>query len=49
VLGALIERFGGRGGGKADLAQGGGLSGNLADICAAARGLLRGSPGDSIP
>ena len=49
VLGALIKRFGGRGGGKADLAQGGGLSGNLADICSAARELLRGSAGESIP
>jgi alanyl-tRNA synthetase len=49
VLGALIERFGGRGGGKEDLAQGGGLSGNLADICSTAHGLLRGSAGESIP
>ena len=43
VLRALTDRFGGRGGGKADLAQGGGLDGDLADICAAARELLRGS------
>ena len=40
VLRALTDRFGGRGGGKADLAQGGGLSGNLVDICSAARELL---------
>jgi alanyl-tRNA synthetase len=40
VLGALIERFGGRGGGKADLAQGGGFAGDLAAIIAAARQLL---------
>jgi alanyl-tRNA synthetase len=49
VLRALTERFGGRGGGKADLAQGGGLSGNLADICSAARELLHGLAGASIP
>jgi alanyl-tRNA synthetase len=41
VLRALTARFGGRGGGKADLAQGGGLSGSIADICAAARELLQ--------
>ena len=41
VLRALTERFGGRGGGKRDLAQGGGLAGSLADICAAARELLK--------
>jgi alanyl-tRNA synthetase len=41
VLRALTGRFGGRGGGTADLAQGGGLAGALADICAAARDLLR--------
>jgi alanyl-tRNA synthetase len=40
VLGALIERFGGRGGGKADLAQGGGFSGDLPPILAATRQLL---------
>jgi alanyl-tRNA synthetase len=40
VLGALIERFGGRGGGKADLAQGGGFSGDLPTIVAATRQLL---------
>lgn len=49
VLRALTERFGGRGGGKPDLAQGGGLSGNLADICSAARDLLQRSAGASIP
>jgi alanyl-tRNA synthetase len=41
VLGALIERFGGRGGGKADLAQGGGLSADLAEIAAVTRQLLQ--------
>jgi alanyl-tRNA synthetase len=40
VLRALIERFGGRGGGKADLAQGGGFSGDLPAILAATRQLL---------
>ena len=41
VLGAVIERFGGRGGGKADLAQGGGLATDLAEIAAATRQLLQ--------
>jgi alanyl-tRNA synthetase len=33
----LIERFGGRGGGKPDLAQGGGLTGDLIDMTSFAR------------
>ena len=33
----LIERFGGRGGGKPDLAQGGGLTGDLTDMTSFAR------------
>ena len=33
----LIERFGGRGGGKPDLAQGGGLTGDLTDMTSLAR------------
>ena len=37
VLKALMETCGGRGGGKADLAQGGGLTGSLAEILDAAR------------
>ena len=41
VLGALIERFGGRGGGKADLAQGGGLTTDVAEIATATRRLLQ--------
>jgi alanyl-tRNA synthetase len=49
VLRALTDRFGGRGGGKADLAQGGGLTGNVADICSAARELLRESAHVSNP
>ncbi len=40
VLKALVARFGGKGGGKADLAQGGGLVGDAAEIIAAARELL---------
>jgi alanyl-tRNA synthetase len=37
VLSHLLTRFGGRGGGRADLAQGGGLSGASDEILAAAR------------
>jgi alanyl-tRNA synthetase len=37
VLRTLLARFGGRGGGKADLAQAGGLSGSLPEILEAAR------------
>jgi alanyl-tRNA synthetase len=44
VLGRLIERFGGRGGGKRDLAQGGGFAGDLSAIMAAARQLLESGP-----
>lgn len=40
ILGALTGRFGGRGGGKADLAQGGGLVGDLSAILATARRML---------
>jgi alanyl-tRNA synthetase len=42
VLKALIARFGGKGGGKPDLAQGGGLIGDADAIVAAARALLAG-------
>jgi alanyl-tRNA synthetase len=42
VVRRVTERFGGRGGGRADLAQAGGLSGNAAEIAAFARALLRG-------
>ncbi|HEY6360158.1 MAG TPA: DHHA1 domain-containing protein [Vicinamibacterales bacterium] len=41
VLKQLIARFGGRGGGKPDLAQGGGLIGEAAEIALAARQLLQ--------
>jgi alanyl-tRNA synthetase len=43
ILRALTDRFGGRGGGKPDLAQGGGLTGDRGEIIQAARRLL-GSP-----
>jgi len=37
---ALVARFGGKGGGKSDLAQGGGLIGDSAALVAAAREIL---------
>jgi len=40
ILKALIERFGGKGGGKGAMAQGGGLNGLPADILAAARDVV---------
>ena len=40
VLHALLDRFGGRGGGKPDLAQGAGLVGDTREILAVARELL---------
>lgn len=40
VLKALVAQFGGKGGGKADLAQGGGLTGDIAAIVEAARAAL---------
>ena len=40
VLKELIAKFGGKGGGKPDLAQGGGLSGTSLELIAAARRLL---------
>jgi alanyl-tRNA synthetase len=40
LLAELLARFGGRGGGKADLAQGGGLSGSPQAIVGAARTIL---------
>ena len=40
VLKALMAEFGGRGGGRPDLAQGGGLTGELAGILSRARALL---------
>lgn len=43
VLRQLTERFGGRGGGKPDLAQGGGLTASPQEIASAARALLASS------
>lgn len=40
ILRQLIEKFGGKGGGKADLAQGGGLTGDSDDLVRFARELL---------
>ena len=40
VLKQLIASFGGKGGGRPELAQGGGLQGSAADILAAARGAI---------
>ena len=40
VLKELVAKFGGKGGGKPDLAQGGGLNGTSAELIASARGLL---------
>jgi alanyl-tRNA synthetase len=40
VVRQLADRFGGRGGGRPDMAQAGGLSGHTAEIAAAARALL---------
>lgn len=40
VVKALLERFGGKGGGKPELAQGGGLTGSPLDLMTTARALL---------
>jgi alanyl-tRNA synthetase len=40
LLAQLLERFGGRGGGKADFAQGGSLDGRPEDVVAAARSVV---------
>ena len=40
VIAALVGRFGGRGGGRAELAQAGGLGGSADEIVAAARGIV---------
>ncbi len=41
VLKVLVAKFGGRGGGKPDLAQGGGFTASVDDLLAVARDLLR--------
>ncbi len=43
ILKQLIERFGGKGGGRPEMAQGGGLQGTTADVLQAARALLTDS------
>jgi alanyl-tRNA synthetase len=43
VLQALLDRFGGKGGGKGAMAQGGGLSGTAPDILSAAKAHIRSS------
>jgi alanyl-tRNA synthetase len=45
TLRMVTDRFGGRGGGRADLAQGGGLGGDLSDVIGFARQLLK----DGLP
>jgi len=40
VLATLVARFGGKGGGRPELAQGGGLSGTPAEILAAAKAAI---------
>jgi alanyl-tRNA synthetase len=42
TLRMVTDRFGGRGGGRADLAQGGGLGGDLSEVLGFARQLLKG-------
>ncbi len=42
LLGALLKRFGGRGGGKADLAQGGGLTASPEILVTEARNVISG-------
>ena len=49
VVRQLTERFGGRGGGRPDMAQAGGLSGHTAEIAAAARQLIESSRPASSP
>jgi alanyl-tRNA synthetase len=43
VVKSLVGRFGGKGGGRPDLAQGGGLAGSVEDLLAASRELLGAS------
>jgi alanyl-tRNA synthetase len=43
IVGSLAKRFGGRGGGKPDLAQGGGLNAPVEEILIAARQLIQQS------
>jgi len=43
VLGALVKEFGGRGGGRPELAQGGGLAGEPASILVSATEAMKRS------
>jgi alanyl-tRNA synthetase len=47
ILKALIERFGGKGGGKGAMAQGGGLAGDPRLIIEAARDVVKSALGNS--
>jgi alanyl-tRNA synthetase len=47
VLKRMVERFGGKGGGRPDLAQGGGLAGSTDEMLAHARALAARSVGES--
>jgi alanyl-tRNA synthetase len=49
LLRNLIARYGGKGGGKPDLAQGGGLSGDVREIVWAASGLLEEGVSGGVP
>jgi alanyl-tRNA synthetase len=49
VLSALMARFGGRGGGRPELAQAGGLSGTPDEILEAARAFVRQTEGSEAP
>jgi alanyl-tRNA synthetase len=43
LLKQLLARFGGKGGGRPEMAQGGGLQADAADVLAAARALIGGA------
>ena len=47
VLKALLGRFGGKGGGRPELAQGGGLEASAESVVEAARALLSATPTDN--
>ena len=47
VLKALLGRFGGKGGGRPEMAQGGGLEASAESVVAAARALLSATPTDN--
>ena len=49
LLRAIVARFGGRGGGKADLAQGGGVTASQEDLSRLVKELVTSSPAPSPP